>query len=281
MPKVALAQERYWQERPEVEVMFRLDKSVKKMLGKQNIPKNLFGNKNYKKFSIPSPAKYNWKKNFGMQDIDMDGVPDVRDCKPLNPKKQDDWKMIVDYVAVGRKPYGVFPIYSDQNYMNQILTYIQARGLQYTISESGLGTKEVVVFKPGKQPLGAKRLWKEVRTKGADVMLGYPEKAVRGWKAMGGARGVRGIYESYPNIYKSDLHYLDFNPSGMTDEEVRAEIQKRKLAATSKPLTDEQVYKQDVKHGIVLEGPRTQEIIRKVEAAGSKEEALRILEDED
>lgn len=221
------------------------------------------------------------KKDKPYDDRDGDGIINIEDCDPDNPNKQDDWKQIIDYVAGGQKPYGTFSTYKDPNYMSQILSYVKARGLQYTIGETELGIPEVVVFKSGVQPLQPRQLWRTTREKGEDVVLGYPKEAVERWKEKGGAIGAKDISEQYPNIPLEELNYLDFNPSGMSEQDVRAEIEKRKLIVTTKALTPEQVLEQNIKYGLIVEGPRTKEIIKRVEAAPSKEEARKILLEEE
>jgi len=192
-------------------------------------------------------------------DTDEDNVPDEYDCQPENPDEQDDYKLLIDYVAGGIKPYTEISVFKDKGFMNEIFSYIKSRGLVYDYGYGPLGKPIIVVRKPERRQLKEGELWDHVYAKGADVILGYPKKAVETFTKEKDKR-LFNVHQSFKNISKEDLNYLDFNPIGLTEEETITEINKRKQATTQIPLTPDELTEVWDRYGLIQEGEHSKRL---------------------
>ena len=92
---------------------------------------------------------------------------------------------------------------------------------------------------------------KNFLTEKGDKYLGYPLKAVKAFYKSDQEKKLQYFEPSnvFKNISKEDLQYLDFVPMGMTEEEVKSEIERRKKVATVKPMISKDYQKEFKKFG--------------------------------
>jgi len=199
--------------------MNQIDKTIKNILGKT-------------------------KKRGGRNDWDGDGVPNKKDCQPRNVMRQDDEHVAIDYVASGIKPMAIFNSQGmTPQFIQEIMNYAKQKGLIVDIETSvidGIPIKDIVVRSPNTPYDKNKGFYKYAREQGGiGIALGYPKKAVTGWKQQGGPGGMSFLqakrYFVSQGISPSDFDYLEFVPVGMNVQEVRNEINKRKFNTKQKP----------------------------------------------